>query len=554
MSKLLKFLPLLFLLTISFGISAYSRTNSTFFTNPIVKTEVRGCESGNLRDERFTSESGHSERVKLCQAVERITIKLNQIAWSPALASELKRIWDVFSAPKGVTLRLMPVGESRQLLAAAQPFPSGITSNDFEASVFLRPENAFGGEFFQVFFHELRHVYDFHFTWKNKSIIDGLQLERQAFLLMSKLSEEMPPQENFSNLPKLWEESWRHKPAEEIALRREKAIGKYLQNSKLYRLISAFPKKSILDFSRLKSAFSSNGRTGKLQLSKETLVKDTTRLPDRPRVPQTSAILPQNIQELNFNLEKPKNLRDEKEILHIALSNEKKIFYGMSNFVYDQKLHFQCWRKGKVTAEFNENNSITRTLDGKALYEKVFSQTKPLKPACAANYPALKTDFTETFWASPALERMPITFDGFVETEGKILARYTVLQPDQRLFKQLVDEYHFIKPFRVFVGTIFVLPEDGQIVKFWGTSFPENTITGYNSQEMAGTYSVTAVRQKMAISSGLWITVFIGTSGVGNNRQNLSPFSYTVKFENYRQAATDVRIFDEEEITEKTVQ
>ena len=165
----------------------------------------------------------------------------------------------------------------------------------------------------------------------------------------------------------------------------------------------------------------------------------------------------------------------------------------------------------------------------------------------------LKTDFMETFWVSPALEKMPIRFAGFVEVEGKTLARYTVLQPEKELFQRLTEEYSAIKPFRVFVGTIFVSPEDGQIVKFWGTSFPEDTVTGSNTKKIWGSYSVTALRQKLNIEQGLWVTVFVGTVAVANIGGNSHPFNYTVKFDNYRQATSEVRILDDEPVAANTL-
>jgi hypothetical protein len=199
---------------------------------------------------------------------------------------------------------------------------------------------------------------------------------------------------------------------------------------------------------------------------------------------------------------------------------------------------------------FSENNTVARSVAGNALLQPVSFQTpvsnSPNSP-CTLDNQSLKTDFTETFWASPALEKMPIRFAGFVEIDGQILARYTVLQPGEKLFNELANQYSSIKPFRVFVGTIFVSPTDGQIVKFWGTSFPEDTVTGNSGNEKVwGSYSVTALRQKLNIDKGLWVTVHIGTVAVANIKGSSRPFSYTVNFENYRQSKTDVRVLDDE--------
>ncbi len=60
----------------------------------------------------------------------------------------------------------------------------------------------------------------------------------------------------------------------------------------------------------------------------------------------------------------------------------------MSNFVYDQKLAFQCLKEGKVSASFAENTAVTRTEDGNALLKIT---TAPTALPCVLNYPDLKT-------------------------------------------------------------------------------------------------------------------------------------------------------------------
>jgi hypothetical protein len=264
----------------------------------------------------------------------------------------------------------------------------------------------------------------------------------------------------------------------------------------------------------------------------------------------TAALLPQNIREVEFDLEKPQSAQDANEILRVALRNEKKLYYGMSNFVYDQKVDFQCWRKGKVSASVSETNKVAHTSEGQTLMQLA---AVPLSLPCAIDSGNLKTDFEETFRVSPALEKMPVKFVGFVEEDGRKLARYSVFEPDTRLFNQLAAEYPHIKPFRVFVGTIFVSPEDGQIVRFWGTSYPEDLVTGSSRQaspqKVWGSYSVTAKRQRLDVDGGLWVTVYVGTSAVAELGGDSKPFSYTVRFENYRQSQTDVRILEEETST-----
>jgi hypothetical protein len=528
------------LFTFFYFLIAAAGISAADFSNPVLKAPNADCATNNLQAERFNADVSPGERLKICLALDKITGKLNRTAWSPALSNELKSIWQVFSN-EAVILRSMPGGVSSQMHAMAEPFPSGAVGKNFEAAVYVRPDKSDAASFFQVLFHELRHVYDFHDTWKNKTVINSLELERRAFLLMSKITQETPEKENFSNLPKFWKDSWAKLPPQEIAARREAAVERYLQGNKFYRALSQGESKHALDFSNLRKTAKSNDQQAAVSYG-----KGGERLPNRPALPQTTAVLPQNIQEISFNLEKPKNPRDEKEILRVALSNEKKLYYGMNNFVYDQNLQFQCWKKGKVAASISENNTVARGDNGSALFQKVSIQSAPNVSPCMLDSRNLKTDFTETFWVSPALEKMPIRFSGFVEVEGKTLARYTVLQPDERLFQQLANEFHQIKPFRVFVGSIFVSPEDGQIVKFWGTSYPEDTVTGSRAKKVWGSYSVTALRQKLNIDRGLWVTVYVGTVAVANIGGNAHPFSYTVKFENYRQSSSDVRILDDE--------
>ncbi|MGI8788864.1 MAG: hypothetical protein ACR2HG_14015 [Pyrinomonadaceae bacterium] len=538
MSNSLKFFSFLLfcIFVFSFDLSAKAAN----FENPLLKINNANCAADNLRAERFASEISESDREKLCQAIDKITYKLNATAWSPEVSSELQSVWQTFSN-EAVTLRSMPRGISSRMLAMSEPFPAGSVGGNFSACVYVRPEKSDNAAFFQILLHELRHVYDFHDTWSNKTSVNSLELERRAFLLVSKLAQETPEREKFSDIKKLWKESWRNLSPSEIAEKRESAVEKYLRNNKYYRDLAQEQTKQTLDFSYLKAYT----KTDSLLFAGKSDKTGGERLPNRPLPPVTANVISQNVRESNFDLAKPTNTRDEKEILRVALDNEKKLYYGMSNFVYDEKLAFQCWKKGKVSASVVEDNTIARTENGSALLQPMSARSMSAATPCVLDSRNLKTDFTETFWASPALEKMPITFAGFVEVEGKTLARYTVLQPDAQLFKQLENQFSNIKPFRVFVGTIYVSPEDGQIVRFWGTSFPEDKVTGANEQKIWGSYSVTALRQKLNIDGGLWVTVYVGTSAVANVGGNFHPFSYTVKFENYRQSTTDVKILDD---------
>ena len=516
------------------------------FTNPVLKSPNGGCAPDNLRSEQFATEITAGERVKLCRAIEKITNKLNETAWSPALSAELREIWQTFSN-EPVTLRLMPKDVSPRTLAMAEPFPDKTNAAVFTAAVYVRPEKSEETAFFQILFHELRHVLDFYETWRNKTQLDSLEIERRAYLLMGKLTQETPEKERFSGVPKFWKESWRNRSEAEISAKRLKAVEKFLHGKKFYRDLARDPNRRTLDFSYLKTTAKT---ADNLQASNNWQSPDGYNrragepLPRHDALPQTAVVLPQNIRNVELNLEKPKNPRDEKEILRVALSNEKKLYYGMSNFVYDQKLAFQCLKKGKVSASFTENNTVARTDDGNALFKL---STAPAALPCILNYDDLQTDFTDTFWASPALEKMPMYFSGFHKVDGVTLAHYTVMQPDERLFAELAAEYPRIRPFRVVVGTIYVSPEDGQIVRFAGTSYPEENVTGAYAQKVRCTYWVKAVRQKLNVEDGLWVTVHVGTVAVANVQGKIHPFNYTVKFENYRQSETGVNVLDDEE-------
>lgn len=509
------------------------------FANPVLKTAGSICASDNLQNTKFAPEISQSERLKICKALNNFSVKLSSTQWSPAMAEELSNIWRVFSSEK-VIIRPMPANASSRVLALAEPFSSGIIGNKFEASIFIRPNKCEDDSFFLIFFHELRHVYDFHESWLNKQKLSAIELERRAFRLMGKISRETPEKENFLLLPKLWKDSWRNLPEVEISEKIEMSVEKYLQKKDLYRKLSE--SNQFLDFSFLQA--STDRQTSPMQTAQTK--NGGEKLPAPPALPKTNGIIPQNIQDSELNMEKPKNPRDEKEILRAALANEKRLYYGMSNFVYDQKLKLECWKKGKPTSFFTTEKTIARTEKGNALIQPISAPAKDVLLPCAVNYRNLEIDFTETFWASPALEKMPIKFVGFVQEDGKRLARYTVFRPDEKLYRQLAAEYPAINPFRIFVGTIYVSPEEGQIVKFWGGSFPENGVTGNSSSNIYGCYRVTTVRQKINVGGGIWMTVFIGASAMSQIEKNPTPFSYTVSFENFRQSQTDVQILDDE--------
>ena len=115
--------------------------------------------------------------------------------------------------------------------------------------------------------------------------------------------------------------------------------------------------------------------------------------------------------------------------------------------------------------------------------------------------------------------------------------------------EQRAAQHANVKNFRVFIGTIFVSIEDSQIIKFWGTSFPEAEQTNFKSARVFGSYSATAIREKLA--SGIWVTTLLNTVAVTDEKEKIKPFSYVVKYQNYRQGTTDVTILDDVETASK---
>ena len=251
-------------------------------------------------------------------------------------------------------------------------------------------------------------------------------------------------------------------------------------------------------------------------------------------------------------MEKAADATNPDQILRAALLNEQNLYHKMDNFVYDQNLQLQCWQKRKVTENYELERLVTRTQSGEALFQnKKGSLGLFSSPSCVLDFEIIKSDATDTFWAAPYLDQMRIKFDSFTTVDNIPVARYTVFKPSQKMFKQIESHYPYIKSFRVFVGTIFVSVEDSQIIKFWGTSFPETKTTGYSSR-VGGSYGATAIRQKLA--SGIWVTTLLNIVAVTNEKNKMKPFSYVVKYRNYRQGTTDVVILDDEEaVTEQSL-
>jgi hypothetical protein len=144
---------------------------------------------------------------------------------------------------------------------------------------------------------------------------------------------------------------------------------------------------------------------------------------------------------------------------------------------------------------------------------------------------------------------MPVKFNYYTVLDGIPVARYTVLEPTPENFKRIAAQYPNVKPFRAFVGTIFVSVKDSQIIKFWGTSFPVSGATGSKSSKLIGSYCATAIRQKL--DSGIWVTMLLNTVAVTGENDKMKPFSYVVRYQNYRQAKTEVKILDDNQLAAK---
>lgn len=519
------------------------------FSNPLIKSGSNGCLENDLKTDRFASSMAATDRIKICESIIRISKELNTNTLSPELKQELSRIWKTF-ANERIFFNILPKDSAALLLAQAEPFPNGI-GRKFESVIFINPNKLDEKEFLYVFLHEMRHVYDFDQTWREKGSIDTIELERRAFQLMGAIMEEFPEYGGTGRLPKLWKKNWCKLAKPERLERRNKAVEDFLNRSKTYQRIREV--NASLDFRYLKqneeyqladAASLVTGDPKTASVVEASYEKKGESLPPRYANPNTKAVLKQNVDELPFTLEKPKDPKDANEILRVALKNERTLYYGMSNFVYEQTAQIECWKKNKLVSTFKDQKTIARTDAGKRLDGKLIQTVHKAAP-CIQNYGALQADFADTFWASPALEYLPIKFFGFVQEDGKTLARYGVLKPTDDVLDSLRMRFPEMNPFRVFTGSIYVLPEDGQIVKFWGSAYPEKELTGYDSKKIHGSYVTTALRQKT--SNGIWLPTFVGTVAVANGK-NDSPFRYAVKYDNYRQTVSDVKILDDEEV------
>ena len=508
------------------------------FQNPLINNQVNGCRLDNLNSAKFGGDLNVGERLIYCQAVQNVAAQLSQ-NWSPVLRTEIEQIWNVFASEK-VVIRPMKKGVSSRILAAAESFTEPAELTGFNASLYLRADRADDKSFFLVFMHEMRHVADFYDLWKTHGNMTEAELETRGFRIMGALYAEMSEKPYFFRLPTFWEDDWKTLTANEIELRRTEKIEKFMRGNGFYKSMMQSPASHTVGYT---TATPPQNVVGTTENKGE-------KLPERLSFKQTKTEVAQQVKELSFTPEKSANDKNPDELLRAALVNERNLYYKMNNFVYDQNLQLQCWKKQKVTENFSLDNQITRTENGETLMQNdVSASSNEKNPSCVRNLDLIKSDATETFWSAPYLEQMPIVFDSFSEIAGVKVARYTVYQPTMEKFNQLAAQYPHIKNFRAFVGTIFVSVEDAQIIKFWGTSFPESAATGYQGKSTFGSYCATAIRQKLA--SGIWVTSLVNTVAVTNENDKLKPFSYVVKYQNYRQGTTDVKILDDDVIAVK---
>ena len=512
------------------------------FPNPILLKSDQGCRLENINLQRFDKEISTSQSTAFCEVLQEIAVRLNG-NWSPALKAEMQQIWWVF-LHENVKIRPMKSGTSGRVLAAAEAFTDNTPGAGFNASFYLRVNRVKDKSFFYVFMHELRHVYDFYDLYKNQTHITEAELEKRGFRIMGEIYQETQNKPKFYRLPTFWEDGWKNLPQTEIAQKRDKKIEKFMRGNGFYKHLLKNPETHPVGYLPNQTV---------AQRAFFNPVEDdedkNEKLPDRIQISQTQTEIPQQIKEISFDAEKASNPKNPDELLRAALVNEKNLYRKMDNFVYDQNLQLQCWKKQQVTENYELNSTVARTRSGETLIQNQKTQPASSKsshsPACIQNLDSIETDATETFWSAPYLDQMPIKFEYFTEIDGIAVARYTVLQPTLEKFKQIAAQYSGIKPFRAFIGTIFVSTEDSQIVKFWGTSAAEPEAASNPATRTYASYCATAVRQKLA--SGIWVTTLLNTVAAVNEKNKLKPYSYVVKYQNYRQGTSDVKILDDTE-------
>lgn len=517
--------------------------NAIAFTNPLLLDGNKSCSAENLNAARFDKQVNTNQRILFCQTIREVLVKLNR-NWSPALKSELQQIWQVFMR-EDVKIRLMEKDVSSNIRAMTVGFIGNTNGRNFGANLYLRPERTGDKSFFPILMHELRHTFDLFMLSKNETTITESELEKRAFRLVGKINQELSDGERASGLPAFWEDDWKNLSPNEIYQKREEKIEKFMRGSSAYKDLLANPQKHLVGY------LSNQSVTETETTNSPGEVNDGEKLPNRLIIRQTANQLPQEVKEISFKMEKAVNSKNPDELLRAALINEKNLYNKMDNFVYDQNLHLQCWEKEKVTENYELNRLITRTQNGETLFQdetiSSSSTNSTNLPSCVLDLNTIKSDATETFWSAPYLDQMEIKFNAFEVLDGISVARYTVYEPTDAKFNQIASRYPNIKSFRAFVGTIFISVEDSQIIKFWGTSFPESEATGKQSTRIFGSYGTTAIRQKLV--SGIWVTTLLNAVAVTYDKDEMKPFSYVVKYQNYRQGNTDVKILDDEVVS-----
>lgn len=516
------------------------------FQNPLLINSNDGCSADNLNLNRFDDALDLNDRLNFCGEIEKIIEKLNG-KWSPELQVELEKLWQVFQEEK-IIVRPINKDVSGKILAIAEAFTEKEVGSGFKASLFLRPQPFPDQAYFAVFMHELRHIFDFYELYRSHSNMTGVELEKRGFRIMGKISQESSNLFLNSQIPTFWEQNWNNLTPFEIEQKRDAKILKFMKSNSLYKRLLKSPENYLIGYISNQFISPKKGLISKIEAD-----PDNERLPTQLALPQTNSEIPQNVKELNFNLVRAVNSANPTELLNAALENEKKLFQRMDNFVYEENLSLQCWKKEEITQNYESKWLIARTQTGETLVQDLKTNFDPIKrsinPQCVQNFNLIQADATETFWAAPYLDQMPIKFELFTQIEGIPVARYTVLQPTPEKYYQIVKQFPQNKIFRAFVGTIFVSVKDSQIIRFWGTSFPELGVKPDQSSKFFASYCATAIRQKL--SSGIWVTTLLNAVAVTKNGDKLKPFSYLVKYQNYRQGESEFKVLEENEVNFK---
>ncbi len=590
------FLSNLFVEIESPGLSSLS-ASAIKFSNPTLKGFENGCVLSNLDRERFAGEIPADQRILFCNAFQMVSDELNSTNWSPELRDELQKIWQVF-LNENVKIRPMRKGIPRQIALAAEPFTRG-GGHDFSASVYIRPQYADQKVFFLLAMHELRHIYDFYTLWETGSALPEAELEKRGFRIMGRIARETDEREKFRRLPKVWNDSWARYEQTKIDSNMEQTIEKFMKRSSFYKarlqqpsryVISFQGRRNVRDQSQMASVNKQRSTAKKgaalenLKNQKPAVANNWREFEAPPKLvrrePKPEAIsmdsvavspnaiskpidskkidlsgsLPKPIEtklsqkglepvsiKASFETAKAKDPKSSENLLSAALSNEKLLYYKMNEFKYDEDFELQCWKKQKVTDRYSRKRTVSRTSEGKAFFEnenisKLFRKANAAMPDCILNLDAVSADASETFWSASYLEDMPVKFDYFTTLNGEEVARYTVYKPAQPVFDAIARKYPHISNFRVFVGTIFVSVKESQIIKFWGSTFPDEATTGNKSQKTLANYNSTAIRKRL--ESGIWVTTEVNTVAVAEKKGKMKPFRYAVKYDNYRKAGS----------------